>query len=322
MTVYKKNGIRGAGPLFRIVLPILTMYVVWGGLVITMGAFGNLPIGRNALAVIIPLSIAVYMIAASFVTEIFIVFVDDQLNDAPVLRMILLAMTGLILAGLYTLSVKAGVKGQALAAAGTANLLVFACLCATWMTSTLKKPSELVPVCAVVALADMFSVLAGPTRHIAETIASYYEKGMEGPPPFTDFILIKIAVPGIAVPMPLFGVSDWIILAFLSAAMLRFGLNDSVAGGGIGVIKQKKRLGFYFPVAALGLLTAVLSAQFTGMFLPALPVMVLFFLAFSLWRHEPMRRLSRKEWVLICGFSAVMLSILGAALYLRSGFGQ
>jgi hypothetical protein len=35
------------------------------------------------------------------------------------------------------------------------------------------------------------------------------------------------------------------------------------------------------------------------MFLPALPVIALFFLAFTLPRHPQMRRLRRTEWVVV-----------------------
>jgi hypothetical protein len=309
---------RTSGTLIAAALPLSAMYLVWGMAIVLMRSLGQLHIPQAIHPFIIPVSVILFMMIASFVTEIFIVYVDDYLTEIPFLRAFMLMWTAVVAISVYLVTTRAGIKGHVVSGFGTANLLVFACLCATWMTTGLKQPSELVPVCAVVALADLFSVLAGPTKHLAEGIAAYYEKGMEGPPPFTDYILIKITVPGISIPMPLFGVSDWLILVFFCSAMVKFGLNDSIGGMGIAAINERKRLSFYFPVAAIGLAVAVLSAQVTGLFLPALPIMVLFFLGHSLWSHEGMRRLSAKEWRLLIVFSVVMISILVSALYFRS----
>lgn len=297
---------------------VLSMYVIWTSAVAVMTALGMVRVSPSVVPFILAGAVVFFMAVAAFVTEIFLVYVDDSLGGIPGLRFILFLVTGLTALTVFFVSARYGFKGNAVAALSTANLLVFSCLCATWMTSSLKQPSELVPVCAVVAFADLTSVLAGPTKHLAKGIATYYEKGMEGPPPLSDYILIKITVPGISAPLPLFGVSDWIILVFLCSAMLRFGLNDSLTGQGIVGLKKKRRLSFYFPVAALGLGAAVLSAQVSGLFLPALPFMVLFFLAHALWRHEAMRKLSAREWKLTAVFSLTLVSILMAALYLRS----
>ena len=299
-------------------LPVCAMYLIWCAVSMVMTSFGALPFPYTAVDSLVVVSVFVYMATASLITAIFIVYVDDFLLEIPALRFLMLMVTFTVAALVYVLISRFGLKGNLVAGLGTANLLVFACLAATWMTRALNKPSELVPVCAVVALADLFSVLAGPTRQLAEGIAIYYEKGMEGPPPLTDYILIKIAVPGLAVPMPLFGVSDWIILTFLCSALARFGLNDSLGKTGLAAIKQKRRLAFYFPMAAIGLTAAVLLAQFSGMFLPALPVMVIVFLAHSLVSHREMRQLESKEWVLLGCFSAILILLLVSGLYLGS----
>ena len=303
-------------------VPVLAMYLLWLAAVAVVLFMGSFRFSGFILPLVVPFAVALFLGVAAFATEIFLVYADDGLVEIPAIRAFLFLWTGAVAFGVYSLTVnwgfKTGFKGQAVAALGTVNLLVFACLCATWMAAALKKPSELVPVCAVVALADLFSVLAGPTRELAKDIAAYYEKGMEGPPPFSDFILIKIPVPGLDAPMPLFGVSDWIILAFLCSAMVRFGLSDSLAGPGISGIKRKKRLALYAPVAVLGLGFAVLAAQVSGMFLPALPIMVGFFLVHSLWANEAVRRLDAREWRLIAGFSVVLLTLLAAGLFMGS----
>ncbi len=304
--------------VFRAFIGVLAMIVIWMSSTAVMAGLGNLDIRPSVLPFICIAAIVFFMLLSAFVTEIFLVYVDDSLWDMPGLRFMLFLMTGLTAFTVFFLSDRYGFKGDVVAALSTANLLVFSCLCATWMTSALKKPSELVPVCAVVALADLASVLAGPTRHLAQDIAAYYEKGMEGPPPLSDYILVKITVPGLSAPLPLFGVSDWIILVFLCSAMLRFGLNDNLTGRSLAELKKKQRLSFYVPVAGLGLAAAVLSAQLTGLFLPALPFMVMFFLGHALFSHETMRKLSAREWKLTAAFSLTLVSLLMAALYLRS----
>jgi hypothetical protein len=93
------------------------------------------------------------------------------------------------------------------------------------MIAVVKRPAEIIPLGVVAALADLFSMLSGPTKHMAEEISTYYVSGMEGIPPFVDSLLIKIPLLGAGTLVPLFGVSDWIIVVFLTAAANKFELN-------------------------------------------------------------------------------------------------
>jgi len=61
---------------------------------------------------------------------------------------------------------------------------------------------------------------------------------MLGAPPFVDYLLVKIAMPGFEALMPVFGISDWIIIAFLSAATCKFNMNDNLIGKSISEIKK------------------------------------------------------------------------------------
>ncbi len=192
----------------------------------------------------------------------------------------------------------------------TANLIVFANLLGSWMISPIKRPAELVPVCLVMTLADLFSVWSGPSRKVAETIRAYQESTMTGPPPWAEFILIKVAVPGSNRLMSVFGLADWIIIVFFAAAVARFGFNDNLAGRSVADMVGKGRAGFYLPVAALGLFAAVLLAQALGAFLPALPVVVVFFLAFIMSRYPEARRLSRSDWMMTGGAAVVMFAMM------------
>ncbi|BCR05027.1 hypothetical protein DESUT3_20960 [Desulfuromonas versatilis] len=184
-------------------------------------------------------------------------------------------------------------------ALGSANLLAFALVLGTWLAGTLRRAAEIVPVCVVMALADIYSVLRGPTRYFAEGIAEYYRAGRRGPAPLVDYLLVKVAVPGLAAPLPVFGVADWIAVAFLACAAARFDLDQVEAG--------PWRPGLL--AGAGGLLLAVLLAQGLGVFLPALPVITLAFLGVALARDPGVRRLVRSDWICL-GVAGVVLGVL------------
>ena len=317
MNQHAKNTETQGSPI-SIMMPLLAMYLIWCSVSMILNTAGvMINLTKGWYEVIVPVAVVVYILIACFITQIFIVHVDRRFDSTPGLRLVVFIVTVGVEVLIYLWMARAGIRGNAISAVATANLIVLACVCASWMTHVVKRPSELVPLCVVAALADMFSVFAGPTKQLAQGVATYYETGMKGPPPLADFVLLKIAVPGIQIPMPLFGVSDWIILAFLSLALSRFGLSDNLTGVGMSVNIERKRLSFYFPVAALGLILAILAAQVMGLFLPALPFVVIFFLTYSLIRYPDIRKLEKKEWLLLAGFSLVMITLLVSGLYFR-----
>ena len=200
----------------------------------------------------------------------------------------------------------------------TANLLVFANLLGVWIVAPLRREAELILVCMVMALADLFSMLQGPTRRIVASIETYYRSGMSGPPPVGDFLLIKIPAPGLENLQPLFGVSDWIIVAFLSAAAFRFRINDNLFGRGLFRMAASGKMGVYFPLACAGLVSAVFAAGLLNRFVPALPVVAAVFVAGLLIRCPAARRLTSYDFRLMALFAAGMLiALLLAAFVLR-----
>lgn len=312
MTAVKKS-------VMPVWVPVIAMYVIWCvmSLVIvhTDSLFSDSPLFP---ILILPFSIVTYIVLALFITQIFMVYVHDGLDEIPFIRAMMFVTSGALGFFLYMLMRDGTVKGGWIENIGTANLIVFACLIGSWMTHAVKRPSELVLVCSVVALADLFSVFAGPTKQLVEGLTTYYEQGMQGPPPLVDFILVKISVPGYSATVPLFGVSDWIILVFLTAALTKFGLSDNLAGIGLTGMKKRKRLSLYIPAASVGLMASLLTAQMSGMFLPALPFVAAAFLVYTLIRFPQVRNLNKKEWVLLSGFSSVMILLLAVGFFLNS----
>jgi len=281
---------------------LVSFSVLQAGLIFTTGeAFFNIAI---------PAAVLFFIVLASILTAIFVVYGEWYLQNLPGHRLFCISFVLAVGVGLFIFVRQTGNIRSIVFIIGSANLLVFANLIGTWIVTPLKRPAELVPVCIVMSLADLFSLTSGPTKRIAGSIEMYYEGAMEGQPPAWDFLLVKIVVPGFDKLLPVFGVSDWIMVAFLSAAVVKFGMNDNLAGKSLGDMVKNGRLSVYLPVAALGLATAILVAQVFCVFLPALPIIALFFLTYILIRYPQARRLERYDWILMLLFSGVMVSLL------------
>jgi len=132
---------------------------------------------------------------------------------------------------------------------------------------------------------------------------------MAGTPPFVDFLLVKIPLSESDVFVPLFGVSDWIIIVFLIAAAKKFNMNDNTIGRGIGSVKKSPRV-LFFPIAAAGLCFAIVVARVGNLFIPALPFVVVLYLCFMLIRYPEMRKLTKAELVPMAAFSVVIISLM------------
>jgi len=138
----------------------------------------------------------------------------------------------------------------------------------------LRRLWELLPVCLVMSLADFVSWSAGPTAGFARQIENYYRSPV-GPPPLVDMVLIKLVLPGSPLPMPIFGISDWIMVVFFSLVASHHAINDNLIGASGLVLARHARIGGYLPVAVVALFSAILLAQFSGRFVPVLPVIAL-----------------------------------------------
>ena len=185
---------------------------------------------------------------------------------------------------------------------GSANLIVFSLLIGTWLVYPLKRISDLIPLCLVMSFADIYSVFIGPSKSFSYNISEFYQGGIKGMPPFIDFLLIKFPVVGSTLPYPIIGVVDWLIIAFLSAAVLKFKFSDNLVGKSIASICKTKRYSPYLPISVVGLLFAILISNYTGIFVPALPVIAGFFVLYLVFFIPEARQLSRSDWMLILSF--------------------
>jgi hypothetical protein len=133
-------------------------------------------------------------------------------------------------------------------------------------------------------LADSVSWFSGPTSGFVRQIEHYY-RTFDGPPPLIDMVLVKLAFPGSVSLLPVFGISDWIMVVFFAVVAGQHGVNDNLIGGSGESLARRGRIGAYLPVPVVALLLANLLAQLTGRFIPALPVVALVMLSWYGMRH-------------------------------------
>ncbi|MCG8617485.1 MAG: hypothetical protein MI802_14790, partial [Desulfobacterales bacterium] len=244
---------------------ILFIYLAWCLFSFGIYLSGNLlPAGGVLHLPLAFLSMAGALITALCLVRFYAERVEPEIGDRHRFRILVLTVVLALFFSGYVFEAVTGLKSDLLACFSTANLLFFASVLGFWMVFPLKRPVEILPLCLVAALADMVSVTAGPTKEFSERIAAYYTGGQTGLPPFVDFLLVKVAIPGQM--MPVFGISDWVIVVFLSAAARRFSMDDALirsASSG----NYRPRL--FFPVACGGLLLALAAARLFGVFIPA-----------------------------------------------------
>ncbi len=163
-------------------------------------------------------------------------------------------------------------------------LLLVATVTGAALARYINRLWELVPVCLVMTLADFASWLYGPTAVFTEQIQQYY-LAPEGPPPLVDMLLVKLAFPGLAGLAPVFGIADWIMVVFFAIVARRHEVNDNLVGSAGETLARQGRVGHYLPVSVAALFVAILLAQTTGLFIPALPVIALIMLFWYALRY-------------------------------------
>jgi len=163
-------------------------------------------------------------------------------------------------------------------------LLLIATITGAAMARYVHRLWEIVPVCIVMTLADFASWLYGPTAGFTRQIQQYY-LAPEGPPPLVDMVLIKLAFPGSAGLAPVFGISDWIMVVFFAIVANRYEVNDNLVGPPGEVLARQGQIGRYLPVSVAALFSAIVLAQTTGLFIPALPVIALIMLLWYAGRY-------------------------------------
>lgn len=156
-------------------------------------------------------------------------------------------------------------------------LLLVATLIGAALARYVKRLWELIPICLAMTLADFASWSQGPTALFSEQIKDYY-LAPQGPPPLIDMVLIKLAFPGVANLSPVFGISDWIMVVFFAIVAHHHGINDNLLGPAGEKLAQRRQAGRYLPISVVALLLAIVLAQVSGLFLPALPLIALIML--------------------------------------------
>ncbi len=271
--------------------------------------------GLQYSSLLIIIAVGVYLLAASSLAYTIINATSSRQRH-EVIGYLLIVVLIMALAIVYT-SVF-GNMGVVGAAVSTANLLVGATVLGTILSTAIKRIGELVPVCITAAVADTISVTMGPTKSIAAEITAYYGGGREGPVPLVDFIIIKAGIPGFAAPVPLFGVTDWIFLVLLSAALIRLGKTDNFlsVNGAIGKY-------VFVPVSVVALYISFIIAQLTGTFIPAMMLITCFFLVFLILQYKVHRKLRRVDIYYSCFFPcavALVLLLYSDAIHWRGMF--
>ena len=150
-------------------------------------------------------------------------------------------------------------------------LMLVATVTGAALARYVRRLWEIVPVCLVMTLADFSSWLYGPTALFSEIIERYYV-APKGPPPLVDMILVKLSFPAPVGLAPVFGISDWIMVVFFAIVARRHGINDNLLGEGGEALARHGILWKYLPVSVVALFGAMLLAQFSGLFIPALPL--------------------------------------------------
>jgi hypothetical protein len=178
----------------------------------------------------------------------------------------------------------------------TAALLALGGVVGFWLGGEIERPGHLIPVGVVAALADLFSVAAGPTRRMTEAAVAHTTETAEHlargaappPPPLVKLLILQWPEPGAGGLAMVIGFGDLAFAALLFAASRRFGLAPGRA----------------FALVLGGLLLAMAAALGLGQPVPALPfVAVVFVLGFV--RHLPLTR--REAWITVA--AAVLLGL-------------
>ncbi len=284
--------------------PVIGIYLVWG-----LGTFGFQSLARilpeTAFAGFDYIIIVGLITCLSWMTRIYQTGIEPAIDTDTVRRLFWISVLTLIFILLYLPVGQAGLKSNTITALSTATLVLLACVAGHWLVIPLKRPSEFIPIGMALALSDIFSVFSGPTRNFAEDISDYYGKGMAGPVPLVDFFLVKMPIPGNDYFMPVFGITDWVVVALLSAGALRFSMNDNIFSLA-GSKPAPNRSPAFFPVAGIGLILSIVAARSIHLYLPALPFIVIVFLGTMAAKYPAVRKLGSEEIRAMIFVSALM----------------
>jgi len=299
--------------------PVISIYLIWG-----LGTLGFQALGRilpeTAWAGFDYIVIVGLIACLAWMTRIYQKRIEPAIGTNTARRLSWIGILTLIFIILYLPVGQAGLKSNIITALSTATLVLLACVAGHWLVIPLKRPSEFIPIGMAVALSDIFSVFSGPTRNFAEDISDYYREGMTGPVPLVDFFLVKMPMPGNDYFMPVFGITDWVVVALLSAGALRFSMNDNIFSLAESTQRQNKSRAF-FPVAGIGLIFSIVAARSMNLYLPALPFIVIVFLSAMAAKYPSVRKLGPEE-IRAMIFVGTLIGILMTVFsFIKNGIG-
>jgi len=210
-----------------------------------------------------------------------------------------------------------------LRALATLGLLAAALPVGYWIGDRIEKVTNLVPLAVAMSVADIYSVMHGPSRQVGEQLlAHYHEVGTKiaelgsNPSvqdvahttasvraPLADFIVVHIPLAGLHTTVPVLGIGDFIALAFLFRVVWLHRLSAR------GV----------FAAALLAIIAALSVSLFSSRVIPALPFIALGVVGWLLLSTPRLRRLDRQEVLLTIGvaalFGALMLGKWAAGMF-------
>lgn len=217
-------------------------------------------------------------------------------------RTALLVVTGATLGSLAALGVRSGGPWWLLHPIASAALVVTTLALGNWLARELERPGHLLPVCIIGSLADLWSVLGGPTQRIGEETAAHVEAATEAlyrgaplpPPPWASFLVYQWPQPGGGGMATLMGFGDLVFVALLVTGSRRFGLP----------------VGRVLALVAVGIGIAMGLSFWWQRPVPALPLLCGLFVLGNL----PALRLSKRElWI-----TAVATTIVGSLVLLAA----
>jgi len=132
-----------------------------------------------------------------------------------------------------------------------------------WLAGEIEKAGHLIPVCIIGTLVDIWSVFAGPSKHVGEKVLEHVEKQIETgeilPPPIESFLIMNWPQAGTGTMTPLIGLGDLVFIALLLASCRKFKLSYFkcilLLLGGLAVA-EAVTMGYQKPLPALPFLSA------------------------------------------------------------------
>ena len=258
--------------------------------------------------------IVFFVLLLSTIMAVFFKFEKNTLYDNGNLRRNLLVILTIVRLLVFQIENEGSFIGVLAGIVGTTTLILISCLVGSYLSQAINRLSELIPVCSVAFTVDLYSVLNGPSKEIALQIKDFYINGAIGQVPYADIILLKIANPSAEYLTPIFGVSDWIFVVFITSVMLKFEIPDSILGKDIKDIVSSTSKQFYFPIVSFALLVSIFTAYILNIFIPALPVIIVIILPWLIVKNRNLLKLKATD----CYLSLAPPLIAGMTLFLST----